>query len=233
MNILVVSAHPDDAEIFCGGTIIKYVKMGHKVCILICTDGSAGSDTLTEEEISKVRKKEAEEASKIMGTELVFLDYKDEFFPYSDQARLEVLDIIRKLKADTIFTHHPEPYSYKDHDTVSRIVSEAAQFSSIKNIPTNNQPTKEQPYLYYFETFTGIGFKPEEYVDVTDVMQIKKEALLKHESQNSWMQLNLIDFIETKAKFRGYQCGCKYSEAFVGFKPFTRKYYKSVLPQYL
>lgn len=230
MNVLVVVAHPDDAEIFCGGTIRKYVNKGHRVKIIVCTRGATGSPVLSRDEIAEIRKKEAIESSKVLGAEISFLDYEDGYFSYGAESMERMIDILREFKADIVFTHHPEPYANKEHDVVSRIVSDALQFVFVPNVKTDHSPVKEVPYLYYFETLYGIGFIPEEYVDITEEIDIKKEALSRHRSQFEWMGIDLLDLVTIKARFRGYQCGCKYSEAFACGKIYSKKYLKSLLP---
>jgi len=230
MNILVVTAHPDDAEIFCGGVIRKYVKKGHRVKLIVCTRGATGSPTLSRDEIAKIRKKEAISSSKVLGAEIVFLDYEDGYFFYNAESVTRMIDIFREFKADIVFTHYPEPYANKEHDVVSRIVSDALQFVFIPNVKTDHNPIKEVPYLYYFETISGVRFDPEEYVDITEDMGIKREAISKHQSQFVWMGIDLSDLVTTKAKFRGYQCGCKYAEAFITGKIYSKNYLKSLLP---
>jgi LmbE family N-acetylglucosaminyl deacetylase len=108
---------------------------------------------------------------------------------------------------------------------------------SIHNIPTENPTTENNPYLYFMDTITCIGFEPEEYVDITDVMDQKRKALMAHKSQYTWLKefskIDYVDMMETQAKLRGYQAGVKYAEAFIGVKAWPRGIVKSLLPQYV
>lgn len=236
MNIAAVAAHPDDIELLCAGTLIKYIKKGHKVTFIIATNGEVGSPTLPNEEIAEIRYKEAQKGAKIIGAELIWLGYPDEFLFSNSETRLTFLNALRRAKADVVFTHFIDYYNC-DHNTVSTITNDVGILQSVKNISTDYPPTKNNPYMYFMDTLCCIGFEPEEYVDITDVFEIKKKALMAHESQYIWLKehskVDYIDMMETQAKIRGYQAGVKYAEAFKGVKAYPRVINKSLLPQYL
>lgn len=233
MNIAFVTAHPDDAEIFCGGTMIKYIQNKHKVTIIIATNGEVGSPTLPKEEIAKIRYEEAKEGAKIIGADLIWLGYPDEFLFDCRETRIAVLNALRKANADVVFTHYQDYYNC-DHNTISKIVNDVGILLTVRNIETEHPPTKTNPYLYFMDTVVGIGFNPEEYVDITDVFETKKKALLSHKSQYTWLKehskVDYADMMEIQAKFRGYQAGVKYAEAFIGVKAWPRGIVKSLLP---
>ncbi len=236
MNIACVSAHPDDIEILCAGTMVKYIEMGHKVTYIIATNGEVGSPSLSKKEIAKIRYEEAKEGARIVGAELIWLGYPDEFLFDQKETRIAFLNALRKAKADVVFTHYQDYYNC-DHNTVSKITNDVGIHLTIKNIPTEYPPTEKNPYLYFMDTITGIGFDPEEYVDITDVMEIKKKALKAHKSQYTWLKefsrIDYVDMVETQARFRGYQAGVEYAEAYRGVKAWPRGITKSLLPQYL
>ncbi len=236
MNIAAVSANPDDFEMLCAGTMIKYVQKGHKVIFIIATNGEVGSPNLSKKEIAEIRHEEAKKGAKIIEADLIWLDYPDEFLFDSKETRIAVLNALRKAKADVVFTHYQDYYNC-DHNTISKITNDVGILQTVKNIPTEYPPTENNPYLYFMDTVTGIGFEPDEYVDITDVFEIKKKALLAHKSQYTWLKehskIDYIDMMEAQAKIRGYQVGVKYAEAFKGVKAWPRGIVKSLLPQYL
>ena len=78
MNILGIGCHPDDLEVFCGGTLAKYSQRGDKVFMAIATDGRIGSETLPPKKIVSVRKKEAQESAKVIGAELIWHGFEDQ-----------------------------------------------------------------------------------------------------------------------------------------------------------
>lgn len=263
MNIVAVGAHPDDIEIICGGTMAKYVQKGHKVTFIIVTNGEGGSLNLPKSELNKINNKEKSEGKKVnsfnksslliediveiryeeakagaktIGAGLIWLGYKDNFLFDCEETRKGVLNALRKTKADVVFTHYQDYYN-ADHNTTSKILIGLKILQNFKSIPTEYPPTVHNPHLYFMDTYMGIGFEPDEYVDITDVFEIKKNALLAHKSQSAvlseYFNVDYVDLIETQAKFRGHQSNVKYAEAFKGAKAWPSGIIKSLLPQYL
>ena len=221
MNILAIGAHPDDVEINCGGTLAKYVKQGHKVFTATATNGNIGSATLPMDEIARIRKEEARKAAAHIGAEYICLDYDDEMFYETKDVRIAFIDLVRYCKADVILTHSPHDYN-PDHELTSKIVRDIAVMIPIAKIPTKNKPCETIPQLIYFETVSGIGFIPTDYVDITDEIEMKMAMCYEHQSQIDWMQANYTenkgqDFFKKcriTAQYRGMQCGVEYAEAF-------------------
>ncbi|MCI8597250.1 MAG: PIG-L family deacetylase [Lachnospiraceae bacterium] len=224
MNILAIGAHPDDVETSCGGTLAKYAKMGHKVFTATATNGNVGSATLPMEEIATIRKEEARRAAAHIGAEYLCLDYDDEMFFEDRAARLAFINLVRYCKADVILTHNPEDYN-PDHELTSKIINDIAVMIPVEKIQTKAPAYDKIPVIVYFEPVHGLGFVPTEYVDITDVMELKMAMCREHKSQVSWMQDNYKealgekekDFFEdyrTIARYRGIQCGVEYAEGF-------------------
>ena len=223
MNILAIGAHPDDVEESCGGTLAKYVKMGHKVFTATATNGNIGSATLPMDEIAKIRKEEAKRAAAIIGAEYICLDYDDEMFFEDKAARIKFIDLVRYCKADIILTHSPEDYN-PDHELTSKIINDIAVMIPIAKIKTKSKPYDKIPVIAYFEPVHGLGFVPTEYVDISDTIEIKKAMCAEHKSQVAWMSANykdalgdgknFFDEVEVIARYRGIQCGVQYAEGF-------------------
>lgn len=222
MNILAIGAHPDDIETCCGGTLAKFAKQGHKVFTATATNGNVGSATLPMDEIAAIRKEEARRAAAVIGAEYICLDYDDEMFFESKEARIKFIDLVRYCQADLILTHSPEDYN-PDHELTSKIINDIAVMIPIEKIKTPNKPYDKIPIIAYFEPVHGLGFVPTEYVDITDEIETKMEMCAAHKSQVSWMQDNYKDavgdgnFLEDYriiARYRGIQCGVKYAEGF-------------------
>lgn len=237
MNILAIGAHPDDVEINCAGTLAKYAKQGHKVFTATATNGNVGSATLPMDEIARIRKEEARRAAAHIGAEYICLDYDDEMFFESREARLAFIDLVRYCQADVIFTHSPHDYN-PDHELTGKIIRDIAVMIPVAKIVTKNKPCDKIPYLVNFETAHGIGFIPTDYVDITDVIDTKIAMCYEHQSQIAWMQDNYTenkdkDFFENNritAMYRGMQCGVKYAEAFRIVHDAYRVPMKRILP---
>jgi LmbE family N-acetylglucosaminyl deacetylase len=217
LRILGIGAHPDDLEILCGGTLAKYSSLGHNIIIAIVTDGSAGSTKISVEELRKIRKLEAENSVKLINAEFFWLNEPDELFFENKETRFKIIDLIRQVKPDLIITHAPSDY-HPDHQAVSNAVLNASFVSSLPNIQSKHPVHELICPIYYMDTLAGVNFQPSDYVDITDFFKLKIQMLSKHASQVEWLKdhdaIDILDLIETAAKFRGYQSGVKYAEAF-------------------
>lgn len=139
-------------------------------------------------------------------------------------ARLAFINLVRYCKADVILTHNPEDYN-PDHELTSKIINDIAVMIPVGKIKTPSPAYDKIPIIAYFEPVNGLGFVPTEYVDISDVMDIKMEMCREHNSQVSWMQDNYQDALGKKekdffedyytiARYRGIQCGVEYAEGF-------------------
>ena len=217
-RVLAVSAHPDDLEIMCAGTLAKYVREGVKVSMAIATDGRGGHMVIPPKELAEIRHREAERAAKIIGADFYWLgDYVDIMLFEDIETRLRFVELIRKAKPDLIITHNPEDY-HPDHRIVSRLMFDASFVSGLKNVETESPFHPGVQPLYYFDTVSGANFHPTEFVDITDTFEIKREMLACHESQIKWLKdhdnVDMFNMMEALIETRGFQCGVKYAEAF-------------------
>ena len=216
MNILGIGAHPDDVEIYAGGTFAKFAERGDRITIAYATDGQMGHPTLPPDEIAAIRKGEAKAACDLLGAQMVWLGFQDEFFFHNDETRRAFVDVIRQAAPDVIFTHYPDMFS-GDHTAVGQQASDAALIVNMPNIKTDHPPV-DIPQVYFWDAPSGVGFMPDQYVDVTDTFEMKKELVSCHKSQSEWLEwgygIDYIELIEIVARFRGLQAGVKYAEGF-------------------
>jgi len=235
MNILAVGCHPDDLEIGCAGTLAKYVKEGHNVYMCHVANGNMGHVVIMPDELRSIRTKEAENAGKIIGAlEVINLDVSDlKVNSYNEDVVMELIEVIRHANPDIILTHGPQDYM-KDHVEVGKMVFDASFSSTIPHTVTKSPNCPGNVPIYYMDTLAGVDFLPEEYVDVTDTIETKLNALDCHESQIKWMlkhdKIDFLDFVRTVSKFRGLQCGVKYAEGFRRCATWGRLTTKRLLP---
>ncbi len=217
LRILGIGSHPDDLEILCGGTLAKYSLNNHKVIMAVITDGTAGSVEKSTEELSKIRRRESEESAKLINAEFIWIGEPDEFFFENKETRLKIIDLIRQVRPDVILTHAPEDY-HPDHSAVSKAVLNASFVSSLSNIKSKHEVHELVCPIYYMDTLAGVNFQPDLYVDITPTFSTKKEMLNCHKSQVNWLkyhdQIDILEFIEISARYRGYQSGVTHAEAF-------------------
>lgn len=235
MNILAIGCHPDDLEIGCGGTLAKYAKEGHTVIMCHVANGNMGHAVIMPEELRSIRTAEAERAGEVIGAEEVInIDVPDlEVNSYNEDTVKKVIDVIRYAKPDAIITHSPNDYM-KDHLEVNKLVFDASFSSSIPHLSTSNPQYSTIAPIYYMDTLAGVNFLPTEYVDISETIEIKLNALNCHESQIKWMlehdKIDFLDFVRTVSKFRGLQCGVAYAEGFTRCATWPRLDTKRLLP---
>jgi LmbE family N-acetylglucosaminyl deacetylase len=217
MNVLFVGAHPDDIECWAGGTVARYAAEGHKLFFCVATNGNVGSSTHTQKEIAAIRHQEAKAAAAVVGAELIWLDFDDEFLMDTRETRLKFIDAFRVARPDVVFCHWIEDYN-PDHSLSGRLVDDCISMAKIPLIKTDHSPTQKIPPVYFMDTPAGVNFVPEVYVDITATFEKKVEMVRNHHSQAAWMKdlfgYSLEVFLEIPARFRGLQAGCQMAEAF-------------------
>lgn len=233
MNILFVGAHPDDIETFAGGTAIKFAEQGDKLFFCVATNGNVGSSTLSKEEIARIRKAEATRGAELVGAELIWLGFDDEFLIDSVQTRHAFIEAFRIAQPDVVFCHWREDYN-PDHSISGMIVDECIHMAAVPNIETASRPTTGIPHVYFMDTPVGVNFVPEIYCDITSTFKKKVAMVAAHRSQGQWMKdlfgYDLEAFLEIPARYRGMQAGCPMAEAFRPSYRWGRTFRKHYLP---
>ncbi|NPV53910.1 MAG: PIG-L family deacetylase [Firmicutes bacterium] len=234
MRVLAVGAHPDDLELFCGGTLAKYAQRGDEVFMAIATNGEAGSAVHGKQEIANIRYREAKESAAVIGATLIWMGYPDEFLFSNEETRLRFIDLIREVKPDVIFGHYPEDLYNPDHSTAGQILNDVAIMVTVPNIKTGHPPCDKIVPMYFTESHCGVNFLPDEYVDISSTIEIKKTMMSKHQSQVAWLEnqydMTPLDFIEITGRYRGLQAGVKYAEVFKRVRAWPREFPGSLLP---
>lgn len=217
MNVLAIGAHPDDVEIFCGGTMARLAAEGHTTFICPLTDGSGGATNVPPEEMARIRKKEAAAAAAVLGATPLWVGVPDGTLIDNEENRLKVIDVIRQARPDVIIGHTPDDY-HPDHIGAAQLVFAAGFLASIPNIRTSHDNWPAVPTLYRMDTLGGLEFRPDQFVDITAFMEQKTESIRAHASQLTWlMEHDNIDVIEETTavnRYRGLQCQTKYAEGF-------------------
>jgi LmbE family N-acetylglucosaminyl deacetylase len=234
MNILGIGCHPDDLEIGCGGTLAKYAKQGNKVFMCHIANGNLGHAVIQPAELRDMRDKEARNAAALIGAESISIDVGDLLPEGSDKKIRDALtEVVRFTKADLIITHNPDDYM-RDHEQVSALAQDASFAVTIPHLLTKTQANGVFPPVFFMDTLAGINFIPTEYVDITDEIEKKLEAINCHESQVVWMRdhdhIDFLDFIKTCNKYRGLQSNCTFAEGFRQYMVWPRLHTKRFLP---
>jgi LmbE family N-acetylglucosaminyl deacetylase len=217
MRVLAIGAHPDDVEILCGGTLGLYARAGHDVTIAIATNGNVGSPTLGRDEIAAVRRAEAEAACLLFGAELIWMDFDDEWLFNDRASRTRFIDAVREARPDVMFVHNPADY-HPDHRNAGQLALDARIPAAIRLVETTLPALTELPHAFVMDTLGGLEFEPDVYVDISDTLALKGEALGRHASQDEWLQhlygMGYQQFVVEQAERRGREAGLPYAEAF-------------------
>jgi LmbE family N-acetylglucosaminyl deacetylase len=222
-RIMVVAAHPDDAEFGCGGTVAKWVREGSTAFYLICTNGEKGNDegSVTVEELIAIRDREQREAAKVIGvSEVVILPRPDGELFYNYEFRGDVVRYIRKWKPDAIFTHDPTVIinangfiNHADHRATGEATVDAVYpFSrSVLQYPDQIKEGLE-PHTVY-DVYLWGATPPNFWVDVSDTVDCKAQALKCHGSQFSEPE-RVMEFARERLRRAGEEHGVEYAETF-------------------
>lgn len=217
MRILAIGAHPDDVDILCGGTLARYADAGHDVVIAVATNGNAGSATLTSDEIGRIRRGEAEASCALIGAELIWLDFDDEWLFDDRPTRTAFIDAYRHAAPDFVITHDPADY-HPDHRITATVAEDARIPSAVRLVTTALPALAAIPRMYRMDNVGGIGFEPDLYVDISEVIDIKSSMVAAHESQKEWLReifgMEYVDYMREGNRRRGREAGVEYAEAF-------------------
>lgn len=236
-RVLAVGAHPDDVEFIAGGTLTLLSKAGVKVYIATICTGDMGSMTRGPREIAQVRFREASQSAEIIGATYESLGESDLKLTFNNSTRMKVVELVRRVKPDVVFTHYPRDYM-PDHQITADLVWDACFNAPIPNYYTNqpnpSDPIDKIPYLFYGDGIEGLDrfgsrVSVEFYVDISSVIEIKEEMLKRHESQRSWLkaQHGMDQYILTMRRWsseRGKEVNVEFAEGFIQHKghPFPR-----------
>ena len=220
-RVLVVVAHPDDAEFGCGGSVARWVKEGKEVTYVILTNGDKGSGdrSMTSERLAKIRKKEQLDAAQALGVARVqFLGQPDGELEDTRDVRRAVTAEIRRWRPDLLVTQNPYRTtnlyaSHPDHRVAAGVALDCVypfardHLSFPELLAQGLEPHKvREVYLMWWEN-------PEVVVDISDTMDLKLKALACHASQ-------MGDFPAVEARVRewaaqrGKPKGFAYAETF-------------------
>ena len=220
VDILAFGAHPDDVEMGCGGTIAKSTSQGKTVGIIDLTRGELGTNGSVE-----IRDKEASSAASIIGAKFrINLGLEDGFIFNNKENQIEIIKAIRLYKPDIILSP-TQIDRHSDHGKASDLIYEAAFLSGLSKLNTEFEGSIQDPWrprvnLNYQQ---WNDFKPDVLIDISEFIEVKKNAILAFKSQvlkdssTESTKINSENFIESikyRAKNYGRLIDKDYAEAF-------------------
>ena len=216
-RILVIQAHPDDAEHLCGGTIALLAQEGRDIHYLFVTRGDKGSEDpdMTPERLATIREQEQRYAAEILGVQKVtfFEGYYDGEVEPNMKLRRELALAVRQWKPDVVFTFDPWRRNevHPDHRAVGICTLDALACARGRMYYPEQLQHGVTPHnakqLYYFSTD-----RPNHWVDISSVTETKIAALSCHTSQTS--QKDAQTWVEQRARIAGVEHKFTYAEAF-------------------
>lgn len=177
LDVLAIMAHPDDAELLCGGTLCAAAGRGQATGVLDLTLGESGSRGSQAE-----RAGEAREAAEILGLSVRHnAQLPDGALCNNTPARRAVAQFIRQLRPEIVITHAPGG-RHPDHRAASRLVYDAAFIAGLRNAPLDGTAHRPRKIIYAL-AYRQSPRRPSFVVDITDHMDTKIEAISAFRSQ--------------------------------------------------
>jgi bacillithiol biosynthesis deacetylase BshB1 len=229
IDVLVIAAHPDDAELSCGGTIIQLTQSGKTVVIADCTQGELGSRGTLE-----LRAAEAKNASEILGVSArVNLLMEDGNIEITKENIRKIIVAIRHYRP-TIILFNPPHERHPDHENVHQLVRAAVFQSGLTKIETHidgapQLPHRPEKIFSYMQTYE---FQPSFYIDISETFRQKMDSIRAYSSQvfvpgafdqnapqTFISKPAFMEMIEARARYFGALIGVEYAEAFLALEP--------------
>ncbi len=224
LDSVAFGSHPDDIELFCGGTLIKLASEGHKIGVISLTQGELGTRGSPE-----IRSREFQEAATLLKLSThKTLDIPDGDVALNRENKLKIIREIRTYRPAVIFA----PYwkdRHPDHENTSNLVREAAFLSGLKKIETDQQAHRPYKVIYYPCWFE---FRPSFVVDITECHDQKIKAIQAYKSQFDHpdkskfgdeetliSQPEFLERITTRDRYYGSSIGTTFGEPFLIREP--------------
>ncbi|HUR18037.1 MAG TPA: PIG-L deacetylase family protein [Acidimicrobiales bacterium] len=217
---MAVYAHPDDADVSCGGTMARWAAAGAEVHVVICTSGDKGSSDPAADpaELAGRRTLEAAAASGVLGLAgHHLLGHPDGEIDNDARFRAQLVRLIRLLRPDVVACPDPTAvffggryFNHRDHREVGWATLDAV-------VPAAASPhyfPDQGPPHHVEAVFLSGTLEPDVLVDISDFVEVKAEALLCHESQLSETGEWLRQVVRQRAEDAGRAAGVRYAEGF-------------------
>lgn len=225
LDVLVVAAHPDDAEISVGGTLLCLVRAGRKVGVVDLTRGEMGTRGSADD-----RARETATANAILGLAVRHnLELEDGRVQATIEARERLAAIVRDHQPDVLLAHHTDDL-HPDHRQAGELARAAWYLSGLSRLAskTSDRPTRRPRRLYHF--MGHLPFDPTFVVDIGSVWEEKVRLVRSYATQlapadagdrgeHFLFGADILARMETKARTYGERIGVRYGEPFLHLGP--------------
>jgi LmbE family N-acetylglucosaminyl deacetylase len=218
--VLAVYAHPDDADVGCGGALARWAKAGSAVHLVVCTDGGKGTTDpdVVPARLAAERAAELEASSALIGlTSIDNLGFPDGELADSDEFRGTLVARVRALRPDVVCGHDPtavffgqDYFNHRDHRIAGAALLDAvAPASALPHYFPDAGPAYQVPTVL----LSG-SLEPDEWVDVTDTIEAKAAAVECHRTQFAGQGGWAGEAVRRRAAEEGRRAGVAYAEGF-------------------
>lgn len=230
-RVMVVSSHALDFLWRCSGTMAQYAKNGCPVKVVCLSYGERGESNpvwkkhpgITEDEVKLIKRREAEQAAAVLNAEISFLDFGDHPMEKNQEHILKLAKEIITFKPTIILTHMNVDVLNPDHALTSQMALAAARCAHGYGVFPGETPCKQIKVFMFEPAQPDIqGFRPDTYIDITEVIDLKKKAMEVVASQSY-----LPAFYMERASYRGGLARrhsenneIQYAEAFIRMNPY-------------
>lgn len=184
LRLLVLGAHPDDADFHAGGLVARYRKLGHAVKMVSVTDGAAGHQDRPAGELAAMRREEAAAAGRVVGAPYDVWDFPDGHLVNTLDVRHRIIAEIRSFAPDLVLTHRTCDY-HPDHRAVGEAVQDASFLVRVPKVVPEVPALRAEPVVALLpDLFTRpYPLAADVIVDVTDQLETIVAMLACHRSQ--------------------------------------------------
>jgi LmbE family N-acetylglucosaminyl deacetylase len=218
--VLAVYAHPDDADVACGGTLARWAKAGSAVHLLVCTDGGKGTTDSSVEpaELARARASELESSSALIGlTSVENLGFPDGELTDSDDFRRTLVGRVRALRPDVVCGHDPTAvffgqayFNHRDHRIAgAALLDSVAPAAALPHYFSDAGPPHQVSTVLLSATL-----EPDEWVDIADTIETKASAVECHRTQFAGQDGWAGEAVRRRAAEEGRRAGVAYAEGF-------------------
>lgn len=212
--IVAIGAHAADMEFTAGATLLKHARSGWEVHIVHLTLGEKGNPQLSPEEYGAQKRKEAEEAAKILQATPHFLPYRDGELTVSDEIARELARLLRELQPQVVITHWRESI-HSDHTAAHYLTHRAIFMAANPHFDLEGLPPVRGVRLYYAENWEDAeNFRPFVYVDISDVFADWERAFKCFAIGRGEGGFPYWDWYQARTRIRGIEIGVQYAQAF-------------------
>lgn len=183
-RLLILGAHPDDAEFHAGGLATIYRQLGREVKMVSVTDGGAGHHLRPPEELVCLRRKEASAAGRVIGAAYETWDFPDGGLQVSLEVRHRIIREIRQFQPDLVLTHRTNDY-HPDHRAVGQCVQDASYLVKVPHVVPDVPALRRDPVVACMPDLFNkpCRMQPEVIVDISAHINTIVEMLACHRSQ--------------------------------------------------